>query len=87
MSEATMTLNMSAREMAALTELAEWHDMSKTQVMRQALRLYQLVNIRVRAGERLYFSGDEKRAIEFVGLGFDPAQLLSQSRPTDGGAS
>lgn len=69
--KATMTLNMSAREMGALTELAEWHDMSKTQVMRQALRLYQLINIRVRAGERLYFSGDEKRAIEFVGLGFD----------------
>lgn len=72
MGDATMTLNMSAREMAALTELAEWHDMSKTQVMRQALALYQLINVRVRAGERLYFSGDEKRAIEFVGLGFEP---------------
>ena len=72
MADATMTLNMSAREMAALTELAEWHDMSKTQVMRQALALYQLINVRVRAGERLYFSGDEKRAIEFVGLGFEP---------------
>lgn len=76
MSEATMTLNMSAKEMAALTEMAEWHDMSKTQVMRQALRLYQLINIRVRAGERLYFSGDEQRAIEFVGLGFDPMTVL-----------
>lgn len=73
MADATMTLNMSAREMAALTELAEWHDMSKTQVMRQALRLYQLINVRVRAGERLYFSGDERRAIEFVGLGFEPS--------------
>lgn len=74
MADATMTLNMSAREMAALTEIAEWHGMSKTQVMRQALRLYQLINVRVRAGERLYFSGDEKRAIEFVGLGFEPPQ-------------
>jgi predicted transcriptional regulator len=72
MADATMTLNMSAREMAALTELAERHDMSKTQVMRQALALYQLINVRIRAGERLYFSGDEKRAIEFVGLGFEP---------------
>ena len=82
MPEATMTLNMTAREMAALTELAEHHDMSKTQVMRQALRLFQLVNMRVRAGERLYFSGDEKRAIEFVGLGFDPAPLIC--RHTEG---
>ena len=83
MSDATMTLNMSAREMAALTELAEWHDLSKTQVMRQALRLYQLVHVRIRAGERMFFSGDEMRAIEFVGLGFDPAPQPSteQTKP------
>ena len=81
MSDATMTLNMSAREMAVLTELAEWHDMSKTQVMRQALALYQLINVRVRAGEHIYFSGDERRRVEFIGLGFEPAPPSTPQEP------
>jgi hypothetical protein len=67
---ATMTLNLTDAEMAALDTLATEHDLSKTAVMRQALRLYQLVNHRIKAGETLSFSGDEKRAIAFLGIGF-----------------
>lgn len=70
MAEATMTLNLSAREMAALDELAKEQDLSKTQVLRQALRMYQLIVLRTKAGERLHFSGDQKRAALFVGIGF-----------------
>lgn len=67
----TMTLNMPAREMRALEALAEHHGMSKTGVMRQALRLYQLVHIRLRDGETMTFSGDGDRPtmVTTVGLG------------------
>lgn len=63
-----LTLNLSEKEMAALDALAADKDMSKTAVMRQALRLYQLVSHRVAAGERMYFSGDDQRICEFVGI-------------------
>lgn len=68
MEQKTMTLNLSEREMAALDELAAEKDMSKTAIMRQALRLYQLVNIRLNAGEKMMFSGDQQRMVEFIGL-------------------
>lgn len=72
--QATMTLNLPEREMQALEKIAEHHQMSKTAVMRQALRLYQLIDVRLRAGETFSFSGDVERPmmIAAVGLG-DPA--------------
>lgn len=39
----TMTLNLNDEERAVLTKLAKEKGISKTAVMRQALRLYQLV--------------------------------------------
>lgn len=72
MSEATMTLNLSAREMEVLEQLAVEADMSKTAVMRQALRLYQMVRTRIKAGETMTFSGDKERIALFVGPGFEP---------------
>lgn len=67
---ATMTLNLSDKEMAVVDELAAQHEMTKTAVIRQALRLYQMVDTRLRAGERMMFSGDKERTIEFIGLGW-----------------
>ena len=55
----TMTLNLSEAEMRVLDELAEKKDLSKTAVLRQALRLYQMVEVRLSAGEKLFFE-DEK---------------------------
>lgn len=75
---ATMTLNLSDVETAVVDQLATEHDMSKTAVMRQALRLYQVVNHRLAQGERMSFSGDEGRAMAFVGIGF-PMPSGSQS--------
>lgn len=66
----TMTLNLSAVEMQVLDRLSAEHDMSKTAVIRQALRFYQLVHERAKAGETVHFSGDIARAVEFVGPGF-----------------
>lgn len=69
----TMTLNISAREMLVLDELANHHGMSKTGVMRQALRIYQLIHIRLLAGETLHFSGDQSRLILFAAVGLGEA--------------
>lgn len=69
--KSTMTLNLSDREMAVVEELAAQAELSKTAVIRQALRLYQLVSIRIRAGETMTFSGDKERIALFVGPGFE----------------
>lgn len=66
----TMTLNLSPREMAVLNDLSAAQDLSKTAVMRQALRLYQLVHERLKAGEKMSFTGDQQRIVEFIGPGF-----------------
>lgn len=54
----TMTLNLTEAEMAALEDLCVEKDMSKTALLRQALRLYQLVNARLRGGEKLFFEDE-----------------------------
>jgi hypothetical protein len=54
----TMTLNLTEPEMAVLEELCAEKDMSKTAVLRQALRLYQLVNVRLKVGEKLFFEDE-----------------------------
>jgi predicted transcriptional regulator len=58
----TMTLNLTDREMAALDELAGRKDLSKTQVVRQAIRLYQTVDLRLGRGEKLFFEDEEKKS-------------------------
>lgn len=56
----TMTLNLTEQEMAALEELASKKDLSKTAVLRQALKLYQLVDARLSQGERMFFENGQK---------------------------
>ncbi len=55
----TMTLNLTPREMAVLEELAAKKDLSKTGVMRLALRLLQAVDAKIQMGQKLIFE-DEK---------------------------
>jgi hypothetical protein len=57
----TMTLNLTEKEMEVLEELSRRKDLSKTAVLRQALRLYQMVDTRLAAGEKLFFE-DERAA-------------------------
>jgi len=57
----TMTLNLTEAEMNALDELSERKDLSKTAVLRQALRLYQMVDARLEQGEKLYFEDEDKK--------------------------
>lgn len=54
----TMTLNLSDAEMNVVRELAKSKELTKTQVMRQALRLYQLIDVRLSRGERVIFENE-----------------------------
>lgn len=54
----TMTLNLTEAEMAVLEELCVEKDMSKTAVLKQALRLYQLINSRKNLGDKLFLEND-----------------------------
>jgi len=66
----TMTLNLTAGEMDALDEIAQKKDMTKTAVIKQALRLYQVVNARLAQGEKLFFEDEiQKKKAELMVLG------------------
>lgn len=65
----TMTLNLTGAEMDALEDMSKRKDLSKTAVIRQALRLYQAVDTRLAAGEKLVFEDElEKKKAEVVVL-------------------
>jgi hypothetical protein len=54
----TMTLNLTDTEMRVLDELSIRKDLTKTALLRQALRLYQAVEARVERGEKLLFENE-----------------------------
>jgi hypothetical protein len=55
----TMTLNLTEAEMRVLEDLARKKELTKTAVLRQAIRLYQMIEAKLSAGEKLVFE-DEK---------------------------
>lgn len=55
----TMTLNLTELEMQVLESLSVKKDLSKTALLRQALRVYQAIESRIENGEKLFFE-DEK---------------------------
>ena len=57
----TMTLNLTEAEMRVLEELGARKDLSKTALLRQALRMYQLVEARLERGDRLFFEDEETK--------------------------
>lgn len=57
----TMTLNLTDAEMQVLQDLCDKKDLSKTAVLRQALRLYQLVDARLDQGGKLFFEDEAKK--------------------------
>lgn len=54
----TMTLNLTDAEMRALDDLSLRKDLTKTAVLRQALRLYQTIESRLERGDKLLFEND-----------------------------
>ncbi|AMY03376.1 ribbon-helix-helix protein, CopG family [Mesorhizobium ciceri] len=61
MSKRTMTLNLTDAEMRALEKLSLRKDLSKTAVLRQALRLYQMLDARMEKGDKVVFENDGTR--------------------------
>jgi hypothetical protein len=55
----TMTFNLTVKEMGALERLAAKKEMTKTALLRHALRLFVLVDERVSQGHKLFLE-DEK---------------------------
>ncbi|WP_416355822.1 CopG family transcriptional regulator [Aureimonas phyllosphaerae] len=65
----TMTLNLSVQEMEALERLAQERGMTKTGLVRQALRLYASVTDRLGKGEKVFAENPEsKEKAEFLVL-------------------
>ena len=58
MSKRTMTLNLTDAQMRALDDLSVRNDLSKTAVLRQALRVYQMLDARVEKGDKLLFENE-----------------------------
>lgn len=61
MSKRTMTLNLTEAEMKVLESLCAKKDLSKTVLLRQALRLYQLIEERIEKGEKLLFENEKTK--------------------------
>ena len=57
----TMTLNLGENEMRVLEELSKRKDMSKTALLRQALRMYQVVEARLENGDKLFFEDEQTK--------------------------
>jgi hypothetical protein len=57
----TMTLNLTDAEMSVLEDLCDKKDLSKTALLRQALRLYQAVETRVDRGSKLFFENEQTK--------------------------
>lgn len=57
----TMTLNLTQAEMEALAALSERKQMSKTALLRHALRLYQAIDSRLEEGEKLVIENERTK--------------------------
>jgi len=49
-----------------LEDICARKDVSKTSLLRQALRLYQMVDARLSRGEKLFFEDEEKKKAELM---------------------
>jgi predicted transcriptional regulator len=54
----TMTLNLSEEEMNSLDQLALRNDMTKTAVIKKAIRIYLVLETRMDRGEHIFVEDD-----------------------------
>ncbi|MCX4141120.1 transcriptional regulator [Paraburkholderia sp. SEWSISQ10-3 4] len=57
----TLTLVLNDTEMEVLESLSNARSLSKVAVLRQALRLYQTVDVRQQRGEKLFFENEKSK--------------------------
>ena len=68
MSKKTLTLNLSEKEMKVVEALCEKKGLNKTSLLKQCIRLYQMVETRIENGEKLFFETDKKEKLELLFL-------------------
>jgi len=61
-----ITLYLSDAESAVLEEMCERRGLSKNALLRQALRIYQLVDAKAQSGEKLFFEDKGKAKAELI---------------------
>lgn len=67
MSKKTLiSLNLTESELELLNELSEKKEMSKSAVLRQALRMMGVIEQRIAQGEKLYFESLDKEKSELL---------------------
>jgi predicted transcriptional regulator len=65
----TMTLNLTDDEMTSLETLSSRYDMTKTAIIRKALRMYQVIDERLQRGDKLFLEDEvEKKKSELLVL-------------------
>jgi hypothetical protein len=65
----TMTLNLTDDEMTSLETLSSRYDMTKTAIIRKALRMYQVIDERLQRGDKLFLEDKiEKKKSEILVL-------------------
>ena len=57
----TVTLNLSSDEMSVLESLASAKGVSKTAILKSALKLYYIIQLRVDGGEKIFSEDDDKK--------------------------
>ena len=62
----TMTLNLSSQEMEAIEKIARKKEATKTAIIKQAIRLYLLVDSRLGDGNKLFVEDDDKQKTELA---------------------
>ena len=62
MTKRTMTLNLTEQEMTLIEELCEKKGISKTALLRQAIRLYQVIDARIERGDKVLIENDTTKA-------------------------
>jgi hypothetical protein len=63
-----ISLNLTQREMDLLEELCRKKELSKTALLRQALRLFEVIEARLADGEKLVFEDGDGRLAEMLVL-------------------
>jgi predicted transcriptional regulator len=58
----TMTLNLSEEEMNSLEQLALRNDMTKTAVIKKAIRIYLILEARLQRGEHIFVEDEQHQA-------------------------
>jgi regulatory protein YycI of two-component signal transduction system YycFG len=64
--KALISLNLSEVELQLLTELSQKKEVSKSAILRQALRMMGMIEQRIEQGEKFYFESLEKEKSEIL---------------------